>query len=181
MALFTSIGVGLGLAGSAATLAGIGVVGTGVAVAGTAASISASSRAASAQKQATQVQIRQQQAQATRARRSAVRQGIMARARQANLAATTGMADTSAFFGGSGAISSQIGANLGYGSMMSGLSRRLTGLSGTIAQAQGQAQLFGEIANLGFKFADIGSTVKAIRGIGSTSPTRVSYPQGQQL
>mgnify|MGYP005996262291 CR=1 FL=1 len=174
MALFTALAIGGALSVGAA-------IATGAAVYGTAASISASNRAMSAQKQATQVQIRQQQAQATRARRSAVRQSIIARARASNVAATTGMRDTSAVLGGLGSLSSQVGANLGYGSMMSGLSQQLTGLSGTIAQAQGQAQLFGEIGNLGFKFADLGSTVKAIKGIGSTSPTRVSYPQGQQL
>ena len=48
MALFTAIGVGLGLAGTAATLAGVGIVGTGVAVAGTVASVNASNRAMSA-------------------------------------------------------------------------------------------------------------------------------------
>ena len=167
MALFTAIGVGLGLAGTAATLAGVGIVGTGVAVAGTVASVNASNRAMSAQKQATQVQIRQQEAQASRERRGAVRRGLIARARAANVAATTGMADTSAFLGGSGALSSQLGANLGYGGMMSGLSRDITRLSGLASRAEGQAQLYGQIANLGMQFADFGSTVKAIKGFGS--------------
>lgn len=166
MALFTSLYVAgaFGVAGAAAAGAAIA---TGAAVYGTAASISASNRAMSAQKQATQVQIKQQQAQVSRERRGAVRRGLIARARQANLAATTGMADTSAFFGGSGAVSSQIGANLGYGSMMSGLSQQLTGLSGLVSQAQGQAQLFGQIANLGMGGADFGAALKGIQGFGS--------------
>ena len=150
MALFTSLYAAGAFTGFGAAAAGTALA-TGAAVYGTAASISASNRAMSAQKEATQVQIRQQQAQTSRARRSAVRRGLIARARQANLAATTGMADTSAFFGGSGAVSSKIGANLGYGSMMSGLSEQLTGLSGLASQAQGQAQFFGQIGNLGIK------------------------------
>ena len=180
MALFTSLYAAGAFGALGAAAAGTAIA-TGAAVYGTAASISASNRAMSAQKQATQVQIRQQQAQATRARRSAVRQGIMARARAANVAATTGMRDTSAVLGGLGSLSSQVGANLGYGSMMSGLSQQLTGLSGTIAQAQGQAQLFGQIANLAMPRADFGATLKGIKGFASPSPTRVSYPQGQQL
>ena len=170
MALFTALTIGGAFAGAAAatglSAAFIGGA-TALATYGTAASIGASNRAASAQREATQVQIRQQEAQTSRARRGAVRRGLIARARAANVAATTGMADTSAFFGGSGAVSSQIGANLGYGGMMSGLSQQLTGLSGLVSQAQGQSQLFGQIANLGFKFADFGSTIKGIQGFGS--------------
>jgi len=162
MALFTAIGVGLGLAGTAATLAGVGIVGTGVAVAGTVASVSASNRAMSAQKQATQVQIKQQEAQASRERRGAVRRGLIARARAANVAATTGMADTSAFLGGSGALSSQVGANLGYGGMMSGLSQDITRLSGLASRAEGQAQMWGQVANLGMQFADFGAVANNI-------------------
>lgn len=151
MAVFTAL--------AAAGITGTALVATGTAIYGTAASISASNKAMRAQKQATQVQIRQQKEQTKRARRSAVRQSIMARARAANVAATQGLTDTSAVRGGLGGLSSQLGANLGYGSMMSGLSQQLTSLSGLAAQAQGQAQLFGQVASLAMPFADFGAVV----------------------
>lgn len=155
MAVFTALAFGAGLTGTA-------LFATGAALYGTAASISASSRAMKALKESSRVQIRQQEAQATRARRSAVRRGLIARARAANVAATTGMTETSAVMGGLGSLSSQVGANLGYGSMMSGLSQQLTSLSGIATQAQGQAQLFGQIANLAMPFADFGRVATSI-------------------
>lgn len=163
MAVFTALAFGAGLTGTA-------LFATGASIYGTAASISASNRAMKALKESSRVQIRQQEAQATRARRSAVRRGLIARARAANVAATTGMRDTSAVLGGLGSLSSQLGANLGYGSMMSGLSQQLTGLSGLAAQAQGQAQLFGQIANLAMPFADFNDMNTRMRANRAASP-----------
>jgi hypothetical protein len=136
---------------------------TALAIMGTAFSVQASAKAARAHKEATKVQIRQQQAQVSRERRGTVRRGLIARARAANVAATTGMAETSAFLGGSGAMSSQVGANLGYGGMMSGLSQDITRLSGKAAQAQGQAQMWGQVASLGMQFADFGAVGEGIK------------------
>ena len=136
---------------------------TALAIMGTAFSVQASAKAARAHKEATKVKIKQQEAQTSRERRGALRRGLIARARAANVAATTGMADTSAFLGGSGALSSQLGANLGYGGMMSGLSQDITRLSGKAKQAEGQAQMWGQVANLGMQFADFGSTVEGIK------------------
>jgi len=157
MAIFTALSIGAGLTGTA-------LFATGAAMYGTVASMSASNRAMKALKESSRVQIRQQEAQASRERRGAVRRGLIARARAANVAATTGMAETSAFLGGSGSLSSQVGANIGYSGMMSGLSQDITRLSGKAAQAQGQAQLFGQIANLAMPFADFGA---ALKGFGS--------------
>ena len=67
-----------------------------------------------------------------------------------------GLQGSSALRGGLGSISSQIGANLGYGSMMSGLGQQFTTLSSQAAQLQGQAQLGFAQAGLlfgGAKFA----------------------------
>ena len=155
MAIFTALAVGAGLTGTA-------LFATGAAMYGTVASISASNRAMKHLKESGRLKVRQQEAQVSRERRGAVRRGLIARARAANVAATTGMADTSAFLGGSGALSSQLGANLGYGGMMSGLSQDITRLSGKAAQAQGQAQLFGQIANLAMPFADFGRVATSI-------------------
>jgi len=133
-----------------------------LAIVGTAASFQQQARQARFQKEMLGKQEQQQQAQATRARRGAVRQSIIARARQANLAATTGMADTSAFFGGSGAVSSQVGANLGYGSMMSGLSQDISRLSGLASEAGGRAALFGQIGSLGMQLGGAESIMQGV-------------------
>ena len=172
MALFTALAIGGAMTVGTA-------IATGAAVYGTAASISASNRAMSAQKQATQVQIKQQQAQVSRERRGAVRRGLIARARAANVAATTGMRDTSAVLGGLGSLSSQLGANLGYGSMMSCLSQQLTGLSGLAAQAQGQAQLFGQVASLGFQFGGAEGIMQGMSNINTRlKANRAASPYG---
>ena len=160
MALFTALAIGGAMSVGTA-------IATGAAVYGTAASLNASKRAMKAQKEATQVQLKQQRAQVQRQRRSSVRQSIMARARAANVAVGTGMAGSSAFLGGVSSLSSQVGANLGFGSMMSGLSQRITELSGTVTRAQGQAQMFGQIANLAMPFTDFGAALKGIQGFGS--------------
>jgi hypothetical protein len=135
---------------------------TALAIMGTAFSVQASAKAAKAQEQATQVQIKQEQAKVSRERRGLLRRGLIARARAANVAATTGMAETSAFLGGSGALSSQVGSNLGYGGMMSGLSQDITRLSGKAAQAQGQAQMWGQIGSLGMQ---LGGAEDIIQGV----------------
>jgi hypothetical protein len=135
---------------------------TALAIIGTAASFQQQARQSRFQKEMLGKQEQQQEAQASRERRGAVRRGLIARARAANVAATTGMADTSAFLGGSGALSSQVGANLGYGGMMSGLSQDITRLSGLASRAEGQAQLYGQIANLGMQFADFGAVANNI-------------------
>tara|TARA_R110002020_G_C15778752_1_gene728944 strand:+ start:43 stop:537 length:495 start_codon:yes stop_codon:yes gene_type:complete len=142
---------------------------TALAIVGTAASFQQQARQARFQKEATQVQIRQQQAQTSRERRGAVRRGLIARARAANVAATTGMAETSAFLGGSGAVSSQVGSNLGFSGMMSGLSQDITRLSGLASEAGGRAALFGQIGSLGMQLggADFGAALKGIQGFGS--------------
>jgi hypothetical protein len=135
---------------------------TALAIVGTAASFQQSARQARFQKEMLGKQEQQQRAQVQRQRRSTVRQGIMARARSANVAVGTGMAGSSAFLGGVSSLSSQVGANLGFGSMMSGLSQDITRLSGLASEAGGKAALFGEIGSLGMK---LGGAENIMQGV----------------
>lgn len=155
---------------------------TALAIVGTAASFQQQARQSRFQKEMLGKQEQQQQAQVSRERRSAVRRGLIARARTANVAATTGMADTSAFFGGSGALSSQLGSNLGFSGMMSGLSQDITRLSGLASEAGGRAALFGQIGSLGMQLggaegimqgmSNINTRIKANRAASPYGPPR---------
>ena len=149
MAVFTAVAAGLSAATGLA-ITGAAVAGT-VAVAGTAASISASNRAMRAQSAAAQTQVRMQQQQATRQRRQAIRANIIRRQQLGAQAQAMGVADTSMVSGGLTGLSSQLGANLGFGAMMSGLSEQYTGLTGQAARFSGLSQLYGTIGQLGMQ------------------------------
>ena len=113
-------------------------------------SMEAAQAAAGYQRQAMQAQATMQQQQALRQRRSAIRSSILARSQMRAQAQALGTFDTSGFAGGLGSISSQLGANLGFGSMMSGLGEQYSQLSMAAVQQQGQAALYGAIADIGF-------------------------------
>lgn len=115
-------------------------------------SMEAAQAAAGYQRQAMQAQATMQQQQALRQRRSAIRSSILARSQMRAQAQALGTFDTSGFAGGLGSISSQLGANLGFGSMMSGLGEQYSQLSMAAVQQQGQAALYGSIADIGFGF-----------------------------
>lgn len=134
-----------------AALTTIALVSAGVAAVGTVASYNAQKRAAGAARSAAQTQIQQQRQQAQRQRRSAIRATLAQRAQMQAQAQAMGVSDSSALAGGQSGISSQLGSNLGFGSMMSGLSQQYTSLTGQAAQAGAQAQMFGTIADLGFR------------------------------
>jgi len=63
------------------------------------------------------------------------------------------VAGSSGAAGGQASISSQLGANLGFGSQMSGLNQQYTGLTAQASAFSGQADLFGQVAGLGFGLA----------------------------
>ena len=145
MAVFTTL--------AAAGLTGTALVATGTAVYATGASLYTQNQAVQAQRGAARVQARQQQAQAARERRGAIRQSILARAQARTVAAATGQTAGTAFLGGMASLTSQLGANLGYGTMMSGLSAEYSRLSDQAALYAGRSQLFESIANIGFGLA----------------------------
>src|SRR6056300_549035 len=121
MAVFTTL--------AAAGLTGATLALTGTAVYATGASLYAQNQSVQAQRGAARVQARQQQAEAARQRRGAIRQSILARAQARTVAAATGQTAGTAFRGGMASLTSQLGANLGYGTMMSGLSAQYSRLS----------------------------------------------------
>ena len=153
MPLFTSIGLAVGASAATAAATGAAIVGAAAAVGGTVVSMQSAQASARAQRQAAQRQIRMQQAEAARQRRGAIRQSILARAQARTVAATTGQVAGTGFLGGMASLTSQLGANLGYGTMMSGLGQEYTSLSAQAAYQSGLASMYGTIADLGFGLA----------------------------
>jgi hypothetical protein len=168
--------VGFLIGGPAGAAIGAGV---GASVKG----MEAQQASARLQRQAAQRQIRMQQQQAARERRSAIRQAILARAQARTVAATTGQVAGTGFLGGMASLTSQLGANLGYGTMMSGLGQEYTALSGQAAYLASRSQMAEAIAGLGFgmvgRSGQIGQFVSGLTP--APTPQQTAYPQGQQF
>ena len=139
------------------------------AVAGTAYNIAQTEKAGKAQRAAAATQQRMQAVQATRERRGAIRQALIARSTMQAEAAGAGLISTSAYGGGRGAVGAQLGANLGFGSRMSGLGQEYTGFTAQAARYQGQAQLGSAVAGAAMTAlpysGQIGNTLGAAMGI----------------
>lgn len=167
MAVFTTLALATTLSAAAVIGTGAAIYGTAAAIGGTVKSAKAAKAAAATATEATQVQIQQQQQTATRQRRSAVRSSIIARARGQQIAQQRGVATSSGFQGGISSLSSQLGANLGFGSMMSGLGQQFTGLSGLAASQSADAQRYGAIASTGMQVAQFGFSNGATNPFGT--------------
>jgi len=139
-----------------AIVGGLAVGGAAVGIANTVKSVKATKAAAQATQQAAQTQVRIQQQQVAQQRRQSIRRSIIARSQLRQRAQAAGLGGSSAVGGGIGSISSQLGTNLGFGSMMSGLSGAYTALTGRANYLQSQSQMFGTIAGLGFSAAQAG-------------------------
>ena len=147
MAIFTAIGTAV-LGAAAATTAGVAataIVG-GVVAAGAVAGIAGTVKAGKATRNAVAAQQRSQELQSKRQRRAAIRSNILASARARASAQAAGTAQSSGLSGAIGAGRSQLGAELGIGTQMSGL-------SANISKFNMQAQTYGDIAKLGFAAA----------------------------
>lgn len=183
MAVFTAIGMAVGATAATAAATGAAIVGTTAAIGGTVVSMQEAQASARSQRQAAQRQIRMQQAQAARQRRGAIRQSTLARAQARNVAAATGQAAGSGFLGGMASLTSQLGANLGYGTMMSGLGQEFTALSGQAAYQASRSEMAGAIANLGFGMVErsgqIGQFVSGLTP--APTPQQTPYPRGPQI
>ena len=192
MAVFTTLALGTfgtALGGTALLATGSAIYAGAGALYGIDQSIKSSKKAGAAARSArsaTEVQIKQQKETAKQARRSAVRSSIIARSQGTVGAQATGTQSSSGFLGGMSSLTSQLGSNLGFGSMMSGLGENYTALSGLAAQQSAESAMFGAKANLGFnvmntamKFSSGATEVfKNAKLKGRSSP---SYPQGQQI
>jgi hypothetical protein len=141
----------------------------------------ASRNAAAAQKQAAEAQQRQQELAASRERRQAIRAGIVQRARLRAQAQVMGAGGGSGVAGGISSISSQIGANLGFGTQMTGLGREYTAATGRAADFGAQAGIYqarassaSQMSSMGFSmFGQAGGfgSGSIFSGFGGSSPS----------
>ena len=153
MAVFTAIGtaVGASIAGSA-LLGGAAVAAGAVGTVAAVKSVKSSKAAARTAVSVAEAQVQQQQVAATRQRRQAVRSFIRRRS-QLRAAAAAGGVQGSGVAGGLASLSSQFGANLGFGTQMGALSSQITTLSGLQATQQAQSGMYSNISSLGFALA----------------------------
>ena len=185
MAVFTALAIG-GLGGIALAATGTAIYAGAYGIDQSIKSSKKAGAAARSARSATEVQIKQQKETAKQARRSAVRSSIIARSQGTVGAQASGTQSSSGFLGGMSSLTSQLGSNLGFGSMMSGLGENYTALSGLAAQQSAESAMFGAKANLGFnvmntamKFSSGATEVfKNTKLKGRSSP---SYPQGMQI
>lgn len=129
------------------TLAVIAAVGAAAAVKGTIDAKKASKRSAAAQQQ-------QNDLATARNRRQGIRERQLKRAQAISSAGGVGAGDSSGAIGGIGALGSQLGADLGFGSQQGALSNIIT-------QQNLRAQNASGIANLGL------TTFSAAGGFGA--------------
>lgn len=157
-----AIGTGLAAIGSGSAIAGAAIVGGTVAAVSTVKSVRETKKAQQVQTQAVQTQVEMQRQEVARQRRSAIRSYLVRRARTRQEAIARGMEGSSAFQGIVAGASSQLGANIGFSNMMSGLGSQYTTLTG-------QANLFQSRANIASSIAGLGLT--AAQYFGARVPT----------
>ena len=122
------------------------VIGAVVSVAGTAKSLAAQRKASNAAQ-------KQQELQVARQRRQGIREAILKRSQAQASAQGLGAGSSSGAFGGIGAIGSQLGSNLGYGTQQTALSR--------IQTVQGQkAATWGAVADIGMTAFNFGASME---------------------
>ena len=136
----------------AAVVGGVAAAGVTAGVVSTVKSVKSAKAASATAVQVAQAQVQQQQVAATRQRRQAVRSFIRRRS-QLRAAAAAGGIQGSGVAGGLASLSSQFGANLGFGTQMGALSSQITTLSGLQATQQAQSGMYSNIASLGFGLA----------------------------
>ena len=155
MALFTGA---LLLGATTAVATGVAVAGYGaLAVSQTRKSVKLGQQAVAVQTQAAETQRKQEAARETRSRRASIRSFLRQRKRIEAAGAVGAGRAISSRGGALGSLSSQLGANLGFSSMMSGLSSQYSSLTQQAALLQGQANMAGAYGKLGFQMAGFAS------------------------
>ena len=149
MAVFTALAIG-GLGGIALAATGTAIYAGAYGIDQSIKSSKKAGAAARSARSASEVQIKMQKENAKQARRSAVRSSIIARSQGTVGAQASGTQSSSGFLGGMSSLTSQLGSNLGFGSMMSGLGENYTALSGLAAQQSAESAMYSAKANLGF-------------------------------
>ena len=127
---------------------------TAVATVGAAAySVSEQRKGTRARQEISRRQQRQQALKAARARRMQFRELQRKRAQAQASQAALGLSGSSGAAGGLASLTSQYGANLGYGSAMTNLSREITGFSSIAQSAFANAQTGAAVSGLGLSIA----------------------------
>ena len=149
-------------------------VGAAATVGGTLYAANQQRRAASAAERQAEAQQQQQTVATRRSRRQAIRRQQIARAQAISSAQGSGSLRSSGASGGIGALTSQLGEQLGYSSQQSDLSGIISEESRNIAEANQLAQLGSSVAGLGqsamgyvfnqnYGFKDLWSDIKPNR------------------
>ena len=176
MAFLPALGAALVGGGAAAALGtvgtavvgGVAVAGATAAAVGTVKSVKSAKAASVAARSAAETQVRVQKAAETRTRRASIRNFLRTRSRFASAAAASGV-QTSAAAGGMASLSSQFGANLGFGGQISSLNQQITALSGIQNTQTALSGMYGNIA--GFGLSVMGRAGMIGGGISSMFPT----------
>jgi hypothetical protein len=129
-------------------------------------------QSAAAQRRAVALQEKQQELATRRSRRQAIRQAQIARSNAISAGANLGGLFGSSLQGGLSSLGSQVGAELGYSSQMSGLSK-------DISAAQRSAARWGAISQLGFGlFNAMGGFQGIAQGFGGRAATTPAQATG---
>ena len=123
-------------------------------VAGTAYSVSEQRKSSKAQREISRRQQRQQSLRAAGSRRMAFRELQRKRAQAQASQAALGLSGSSGAAGGLARLTSQFGANLGYGSAMTNLSQEITSFSSLAQQSLSNAQTGAAVSGLGLAAFD---------------------------
>jgi len=134
-------------------------------------------QSAAAQRRAVRLQEQQQELSTRRSRRQAIRQAQIARSNAISAGANLGGLQGSSLQGGLSSLGSQVGAELGFSSQTSGLSK-------DISAAQRSAARWGAISQLGFGlfnamggFQGIAAGFRGNGGGNATSPAQAMGPR----
>ena len=128
---------------------GLPAIAAVVTIGGTAYSVSEQRKSSKAQREIARRQQRQQALKAARSRRMAFRELQRKRATAQASQAALGLSGSSGAAGGLASLTSQYGANLGYGSAMTNLSQEITSFSSLAQQSLSNAQTGAAVSGLG--------------------------------
>ena len=138
------------------------VIAAGTTVAGTAYSVSQQRKSSKAQREISRRQQRQQALKAARSRRMAFRELQIKRAQAQASQAALGLSGSSGAAGGLASLTSQYGANLGYGSAMTNLSQEISSFSAISQSAQANAQTGAAVSGLGLAAFDRSADIQKL-------------------
>lgn len=129
-------------------------------------SMQAQSDAADEAKEAREKQSTLEEIQASRNRTQAVREARVQRAQAQNIASQTGAGESSGIAGGISSSLSNLGTNISRQSTDTAFSQSIGANIGKSQELQGQAAMYGSVANFAGQFVDYKQVGTAIQGLG---------------